>query len=47
MHFVISPALIGAGERLFPDLKLPDLGYELKDHITSPGATHVKVGRRS
>src|SRR5271169_5727356 len=31
MHFVISPALIGSGERLFPDLNLPDLGYEIKD----------------
>ena len=46
MHFVISPALIGSGERLFPDLNLPDLGYEIKDHTTSPGATHVKIGKR-
>src|ERR1700722_8823546 len=47
MHFVISPALIGSGERLFPDLNLPDLGYEIKDHTTSPGATHVKIGKRA
>jgi dihydrofolate reductase len=46
MHFVISPALIGLGERLFQDLDLPDLGYELKDHTPSPGATHVKIGKR-
>jgi len=30
MHFVISPALIGSGERLFQDLNLLELGYELK-----------------
>jgi dihydrofolate reductase len=46
MHFVISPALIGSGERLFQDLDLPALGYELKDHTTSPGATHIKIGKR-
>src|SRR6202040_3035658 len=45
MHFVILPALIGSRERLFPDLNLPDLGYEIKDHTTSPGATHVKIGK--
>jgi dihydrofolate reductase len=41
MHFVIAPALIGSGERLFGDLDLPSLGYELKDQIPSPSATHV------
>src|SRR3984885_9067749 len=47
MHFAISPALIGQGERLFQDLNLPDLGYEIKDHTPSPGATHVKIGKRA
>jgi dihydrofolate reductase len=46
MHFVLSPALIGCGERLFDDLNLPGSGYELKGHIASPGATHVMVGKR-
>jgi dihydrofolate reductase len=46
MHFVISPALIGSGERLFGDLDLPSLGYELKGHIPSPGATHVMLTKR-
>src|SRR6266436_5264933 len=46
MHFVLSPALIGSGERLFDDLNLPGLGYDLKDHLSSPGAKHVMVGRR-
>jgi hypothetical protein len=46
MHFVLSPALIGSGERLFDDLNLPASGYELKNYLSSPGATHVMVGRR-
>src|SRR6202046_3633204 len=47
MHFVISPALIGSGERLFQDLDLPALGYELKAHTPSPRATHIKIGKRT
>jgi dihydrofolate reductase len=46
MHFVLSPSLIGSGERLFEDLNLPESGYLLKDHIPSPGATHVTIGRQ-
>jgi dihydrofolate reductase len=46
MHFVISPALIGSGERLFQDLNLLELGYELKGHTPSAGATHIKIGKR-
>jgi hypothetical protein len=46
MHFVLSPVPIGSGERLFDDLNLPGAGYELKDHIASPGATHVMVAKR-
>jgi dihydrofolate reductase len=46
MHFVISPALIGSGERLFQDLDLLALGCELKVHTPAPGATHTKVGKR-
>ena len=47
MHFVISPALLGSGERLFDDLNLPALGYELKDHTPSAGAVHIKIGKRA
>ena len=47
MHFVVSPALIGSGERLFQDLDLPALGYRLKEHIPSSGATHVMLGKHA
>jgi dihydrofolate reductase len=47
MHFVVSPVLIGSGERLFQDLDLPALGYHLKEQVSSPNATHVMIGRRT
>jgi len=43
MHYVLSPALIGSGERLFDGLNLPRLGYEIKEHVSSPAATHVTL----
>jgi dihydrofolate reductase len=43
MHFVLSPALIGSGERLFQDIDLPSLRYQLAGHIPTPGATHVML----
>jgi dihydrofolate reductase len=46
MHCVISPVLIGSGERLFDDLNLPGLGYEIREHVSSATATHVKLGKR-
>jgi dihydrofolate reductase len=45
MHLVASPALIGSGERLFQDLSLPGVGYELKGYMPSPGATHITIGK--
>lgn len=41
MHLAQSPILLGAGENLFNDLNLPELGYELVKSETSPGATHL------
>ncbi len=46
LHFVLSPALIGSGERLFPEVNLPSLGYQLTNHIPTPGATHVLLSKR-
>jgi dihydrofolate reductase len=47
MHFVYTPVLMGSGERLFDDLDLPSLGYEVKEHVSSPNATHVIIGRKA
>ena len=46
LHFVLSPALIGSGERLFPEVNLPSLGYQLTGHIPTAGATHVLMSKR-
>ena len=46
MHLVVSPALLGSGEHLFQGINLPALGYQLTDHIPSPGATHMILTRQ-
>lgn len=43
MHVVVSPVLIGSGERLFEELDLPRLGYRVGDSVTSPRALHIII----
>jgi dihydrofolate reductase len=45
LHVAISPVLLGAGERLFEGLNLPELGYACTQHVASPRATHVVLTR--
>jgi dihydrofolate reductase len=50
MHLAISPVVLGAGEHLLSGLDLCALGYQVREHQTSPGALHVvveKAARRS
>ena len=47
MHFAISPVFLGSGEHLLSGLDLPALGYEVREQVASPGATHVVVEKRS
>ena len=46
MHLAIAPILLGAGEHLFEGLDLPALGYACTERVSTPGATHVVIGRR-
>ena len=46
MHIAISPALLGAGERLFEGVHLPALGYACTQHVATPLATHVVLSRQ-
>lgn len=45
MHLVISPVLLGCGERLLDGVDLPALGYACSRHVTTSRATHVVVSR--
>jgi dihydrofolate reductase len=46
MHFAISPVILGDGEHLFGGLNLKALGYELANHLTTPGATHLVLKKK-
>jgi len=45
MHLVISPVLLGGGERLFDGLDLRAQGYHCVEFVASEKATHVVLRR--
>jgi dihydrofolate reductase len=45
MHLAVSPVLLGSGEQLLADLDLPQLGYEVTEHVPSANVTHVVLRR--
>lgn len=45
LHIAIAPVLLGAGERLFGDLDLRELGYRCVEQSASKAATHVVIRR--
>ena len=45
LHVAIAPVLLGAGERLFDGINLPDLGYTCTQHVASQRATHIVLTR--
>ena len=46
MHLAIAPVLLGSGEHLLAGIDAPRLGYECVEHVATPNATHVVIGRR-
>ncbi|MFL5311778.1 MAG: dihydrofolate reductase family protein [Myxococcales bacterium] len=46
MHLVVSPVVLGAGERFWSGLDLAGLGHALKKHVMSEAAMHLVFGRR-
>ena len=44
-HFVISPVLLGSGERLFDNLDGGPEGYKCVEFVASPAVTHVRLAR--
>ena len=45
LHLVQSPALLGAGERLFDAIDTPALGYRCTGRVAGEKATHVTIVR--
>jgi dihydrofolate reductase len=41
MHLAIAPVLLGSGEHLLTGLDLLGLGYQCREHVATPNATHV------
>lgn len=47
IHLVVSPVLLGQGERLFEGVDMCALGYERVEHVNSPAATHLVFRKKS
>jgi dihydrofolate reductase len=47
MHFAISPILLGSGERLFDDVDMRTLGYDVTQCVASEKATHIVLQRKA
>lgn len=45
MHLAVSPVLLGAGENLFAEINLHDLGFRCTEHVPTKSATHVVLKR--
>lgn len=45
MHLVVSPAVLGSGERLLEGIDLLKLGYRCKEHVMSTAAMHVVLAK--
>lgn len=43
MHMVISPIILGSGERLFEGVDLVKLGYKLEKHTCTEKAMHIQI----
>jgi dihydrofolate reductase len=46
MHLVVSPVLIGAGEKFFGDLDLVKMGFRVTRHAMSERVMHVVMERK-
>jgi len=47
MHLTISPVVLGRGEALLAGIDLLELGFQVTEHVATPGATHVVTTRRA
>jgi dihydrofolate reductase len=47
LHIAISPFLLGSGEHLFANLDTLALGYHCTEHVSTAGAMHCVLTKRS
>jgi dihydrofolate reductase len=47
LHLAMAPTVLGSGESLFADMDLVGLGYQRTEHVATPGATHIMLGKAS
>lgn len=47
LHIAISPILLGSGEHLFGNIDTLALGYHCTEHVTTAGAMHCVLTKRS
>jgi dihydrofolate reductase len=47
MHVAVAPILLGSGESLLAEMNLPELGYQVTQHVQTDDATHVRIGRKA
>lgn len=45
MHLALTPKVLGRGEALLAGIDLPALGYQAREHVSSPAALHVVIGK--
>src|SRR5580693_1794259 len=46
MHLVVSPVLLGAGEKFLGDLDLVKMGFRVKRHVMSERVMHVVMEKQ-
>jgi dihydrofolate reductase len=47
MHLAMSPLLLGSGEILFEGIDAATLGYQCREHVSTPKVTHFIVTKRT
>ena len=45
LHLAIAPILLGSGENLFAGIDMVRLGYKRTEHVATPAATHIVLGK--
>jgi len=47
LHLAFAPVFLGSGESLLDGIDVTQLGYEVTEHVATPGATHIVLTKRA